>query len=125
MQPIVCWDFDETLGYFRPLELRFLGAEVPKGMPPPRLKPGISELLVSLSEFTHVVTTAAVAEYAREVLREQGILNLFAAVIGREEHQAFSDPMNAPNFFTTNRPWTLGESLEIRNFVPRNKNCNA
>ena len=68
MQPIVCWDFDETLGYFRPLELRFLGAEVPKGMPPPRLKPGISELLVSLSEFTHVVPLAFTEH--RYVLRE-------------------------------------------------------
>jgi hypothetical protein len=85
MKPIVCWDFDETLGYFRPLEYRFLGEPAPAGMPGPRLKPGIRELLATLSEVTHVVTTAAIGEYAREVLREQGLLDCFAAVIGRED----------------------------------------
>jgi hypothetical protein len=83
--PIVCWDFDETLGYFRPLEFRYLGEETPLGMPPVRLKPGIRDLLVSMGEFTHVVTTAAIGEYAREVLREHGLLNAFAAVFGRED----------------------------------------
>ncbi len=85
MKQVVCWDFDETLGYFRPLEYRFLGEPVPPGMPQPRLKPGIHKLLASLSEFTHVVTTAAIAEYARDVLREHELLDFFAAVIGRED----------------------------------------
>lgn len=85
MKPIVCWDFDETLGYFRPLEFRFLGEPVPPGMPKSRLKPGIHKLLASLDEFTHVVTTAAIGEYTREVLREHDLLDLFAAVIGRED----------------------------------------
>lgn len=85
MKPIVCWDFDETLGYFRPLEYRFLGTPVPPEMPPPRLKPGIRELLASLAGYTHVVTTAAIGEYAREVLREHKLLDFFAAVIGRED----------------------------------------
>lgn len=85
MKPIVCWDFDETLGYFRPLEFSFLGEPVPERMPPPRLKPGIRELLVSLPEFTHVVTTAAIGEYARGVLRDYGLLDLFADLIGRED----------------------------------------
>ena len=84
MKPVVCWDFDETLGYFRPLEFKFLGIEPPFAMPPVRLKPGIRELLESLSEFTHVVTTAAMELYAREVLHGQGLLDCFADVIGRE-----------------------------------------
>ena len=84
-RPIVCWDYDETLGYFRPLEFRFLGEEPPPGMPPPRLSPGIRELIASLEEFTHVVTTAAIREYAKEVLREFELLDLFAEVLGRED----------------------------------------
>lgn len=83
--PIVCWDFDETLGYFRPLEFRYLGEQAPSGMPSPRLKPGIRDLLALLPEFTHVVTTAAIGVYARDVLREHGLLDLFAAVFGRED----------------------------------------
>ncbi|HUN70623.1 MAG TPA: hypothetical protein VMU46_17645, partial [Burkholderiales bacterium] len=59
MKPIICWDFDETLGYFRPLEFRFLGEEAPPGMPAPRLKPDVRGLTLSLTEFAHVVTTAA------------------------------------------------------------------
>src|SRR5262245_29003000 len=54
-------------------------------MPAARLKPGIAELLASLTGFTHVVTTAAVGAYAREVLREHGLLQHFAAVFGRED----------------------------------------
>lgn len=84
-KPIVCWDFDETLGYFRPLEFRFLGEPIPAGMPPVRLKPGIRELLGSLQEFSHVVTTAAIGAYAREVLQEYGLLELFEQVFGRED----------------------------------------
>src|SRR5258708_4991252 len=71
---VVCWDFDETLGYFRPREYAWDGLTIPQGMPPARLKPGISELLESLSEFTHVVTTAAVRDYAISVLKEFGLL---------------------------------------------------
>jgi hypothetical protein len=85
MKPIICWDFDETLGYFRPLEFRFLGEESPPGMPAPRLKPDVRGLILSLREFAHVVTTAAVRDYAREVLQEHALLDLFAAVIGRED----------------------------------------
>jgi len=85
MKPIICWDYDETLGYFRPLEFRFLGSPVPPGMPEPRLKPGIRELLESLSEFTHVLTTAAIGEYAREVLCEYQLLDFFSYVFGRED----------------------------------------
>src|ERR1044071_163121 len=84
VKPVVCWDFDETLGYFRPLEFKFLGIEPPFAMPPVRLKPGIRELLQSLSEFTHVVTTAAMELYAREVLHGQGLLDCFVEVIARE-----------------------------------------
>ena len=84
MKPVVCWDFDETLGYFRPLEFKFLGIEPPIPLPPVRLKPGIRDLLQSLREFTHVVTTAALGLYAREVLHTQGLLDCFAEVIGRE-----------------------------------------
>src|SRR5712692_6855284 len=74
MNTVVCWDFDETLGYFRPLEFGFLGMPVPSAMSPARLKPGIAALLDSLRDFTHVVTTAAVGEYAKRVLRrEDGI----------------------------------------------------
>lgn len=84
MAPIVCWDFDETLGYFRPLEFRYLGGEPPFPMPEVRLKPGIHALLASLPEFRHVVTTAAIEDYAREVLLEHDLLKFFDAVIGRE-----------------------------------------
>jgi hypothetical protein len=82
---IVCWDFDETLGYFRPLEFRFLGQAAPAGMPAPRLKPGIAGLLAGMPELKHVVTTAAMTRYAREVVAEQGLLRYFADVIGRED----------------------------------------
>jgi hypothetical protein len=85
MTPIVCWDFDETIGYFRPWEFRYLGQPVPENMPPPRLKPGIHDLLRSLREFTHVVTTGANGEYARFVLKEYDLLDFFDGVIGREE----------------------------------------
>ena len=85
MKPIVCWDFDETLGYFRPHEFAWAGQPKPEAMLPPRLKPGIAELLESLSGFTHVVTTAAVREYARDVLRTHGLLRHFTAVFGRED----------------------------------------
>ena len=85
MKPVVCWDFDETLGYFRPHEFAWAGQPRPASMPPPRLKPGIAELLASLSAFTHVVTTAAVREYARDVLRQHDLLRHFAAVFGRED----------------------------------------
>ena len=84
VKPVICWDYDETLGYFRPLEFRYLGTPVPSEMPAPRLKPGIRELLGSLSEFTHVLTTAAIGEYAREVLREFQLLDFFSGVFGRE-----------------------------------------
>jgi hypothetical protein len=82
---IVCWDFDETLGYFRPHEFAWAGQPRPHSMPPARLKPGIGALLESLPEFTHVVTTAAVREYARDVLRQHDLLRHFAAVFGRED----------------------------------------
>jgi hypothetical protein len=82
--PIVCWDFDETLGYFRPLEFAFLGEVAPASMPPASLKPGIAALLAELTDFTHVVTTAAIAQYARGILAGQGILQYFADVLGRE-----------------------------------------
>ena len=85
MKPVICWDFDETLGYFRPHEFAWAGQPRPASMPPPRLKPGIAELLASLSAFTHVVTTAAVREYARDVLRQHDLLRHFAAVFGRED----------------------------------------
>ena len=85
MNTVVCWDFDETLGYFRPLEFGFLGMPVPAAMGPARLKPGIEALLDSLRDFTHVVTTAAVGEYARRVLRDHGLLEYFSAVLGRED----------------------------------------
>ena len=85
MKPIICWDFDETLGYFRPLEFRFLGVEAPPGMPAPRLKPDVRGLILSLTEFAHVVTTAAIRAYASEVLQEHALFDLFAAVIGRED----------------------------------------
>ena len=82
---IVCWDFDETLGYFRPLEFAWLGLPPPVFLPPPRLKPGIRQLLESLHEFTHVVTTAALGEYARQVLREFQLRSYFSLVLGRED----------------------------------------
>jgi hypothetical protein len=85
MKPVVCWDFDETLGYFRPHEFAWAGQPKPASMPPVRLKPGIDALLESLSGFTHVVTTAAVREYARDVLRQHDLLRHFAAVFGRED----------------------------------------
>jgi len=85
VRPVVCWDFDETLGYFRPHEFAWAGQATPAAFPPPRLKPGICELLESLSGFTHVVTTAAVREYARDVLRQHDLLRHFSAVFGRED----------------------------------------
>lgn len=85
LKPIVCWDFDETLGYFRPLEFQYLGQKPPAGMPPVRLKEGIREVILSLAEFTHVVTSAAIGDYARGVLKQHGLDGLFADVVGRED----------------------------------------
>ena len=85
MNTVVCWDFDETLGYFRPLEFGFLGMPAPLAMSPARLKPGIAALLDSLRDFTHVVTTAAVGEYAKRVLRDHSLLKYFSVVLGRED----------------------------------------
>ena len=85
MKLVVCWDFDETLGYFRPHEFAWAGEPRPASLPPPRLKPGIGALLESLSGFTHVVTTSAVREYACDVLRQHDLLRHFAAVFGRED----------------------------------------
>lgn len=85
MNTVVCWDFDETLGYFRPLEFGFIGMPAPSAMSPARLKPGIAALLDSLRDFTHVVTTAAVGEYAKRVLRDHGLLKYFSVVLGRED----------------------------------------
>ena len=82
---MVCWDLDETLGYFRPHEFAWAGQPRPASMPPPRLKPGIVALLESLTGFTHVVTTAALREYALDVLRSHDLLRHFAAVFGRED----------------------------------------
>jgi hypothetical protein len=82
--PIICWDFDETLGYFRPLEFAFIGETAPASMPRASLKPGIAELLAAFGDFVHVVTTAAIAEYARGVLADRGLLQYFADVLGRE-----------------------------------------
>lgn len=85
MNTVVCWDFDETLGYFRPLEFGFLGMPAPSAMSSARLKPGIAALLDSLRDFTHVVTTAAVGEYAKRVLSDHGLLKYFSVVLGRED----------------------------------------
>jgi hypothetical protein len=82
---LVCWDFDETLGYFRPHEFDWFGMRPPAGMPPPRVKPGIRALLASLAGFTHVVTTAALGDYAKRVLREHDLLDCFDAVFARED----------------------------------------
>jgi phosphoserine phosphatase len=85
MTPIVCWDFDETIEYFRPWEFQYLGQPMPENVPQPRLKPGIRDLLRSLREFTHVLTTAANGEYARFVLKQYDLLDFFDGVFGREE----------------------------------------
>jgi hypothetical protein len=85
VKPVVCWDFDETLGYFRPHEFAWAGQPKPESLPPARLKPGIAALLASLPQLTHVVTTSAVREYARDVLRQYDLLRHFAAVFGRED----------------------------------------
>lgn len=90
-RPIVCWDFDETLGYFRPLEYAYLGQEPPATLPEPALKPGIAELLATLPQFAHVVATAAIAAYADEVLERYGLRKFFADVIGREHGMFPSD----------------------------------
>ena len=85
MKNIICWDFDETLGYFRPCEFSYLDKPVPEGLPQPFLKSGIQELLESLTKFTHIVTTAAIGVYAKDTLEKKGLLKYFDMVIGRED----------------------------------------
>ena len=77
MKNIICWDFDETLGYFRPCEFSYLGKPVPDNIPKHFLKQGIKKLLESLTEFTHIVTTAAIGVYAKDTLKEKGLLRTF------------------------------------------------
>jgi len=105
MRGLICWDLDETLGYFRPIageimaeleaeERGFFGRLLakfssrppePEG-PPLRLREGIEEALVRLEEagFVQVVTTGSFELYANRGLERCGLRKHFAEVYGRE-----------------------------------------
>lgn len=107
MRGLICWDLDETIGYFRPLageimaELeaaqrgfwgrllaRFAGKGASEGEPTPplRLREGIDEALTRLGEagFVQVVTTGSFELYANRGLERTGLRHHFAEVYGRE-----------------------------------------
>jgi haloacid dehalogenase-like hydrolase len=105
MRGLICWDLDETLGYFRPLAAEimaefedaqrgFLGrlfhklsAKPPEPEGPPlRLREGIEAALTRLGEagFVQVVTTGSFELYANRGLERCGLRHHFAEVYGRE-----------------------------------------
>ncbi|MBL4849627.1 MAG: HAD family hydrolase [Planctomycetes bacterium] len=108
MRGLICWDLDETIGYFRPLgdeivaELRasqegllrrlwsrLVGPSevVPDpDAPPIRLRAGIDAALTRLGEagFVQVVTTGSFEIYANRALERYGLRRHFADVFGRE-----------------------------------------
>lgn len=106
MRGLICWDLDETLGWFRPCaeELldrlaeqqrgwlaRTLGklrpAAVSEERPPVIVRPGIGDALARLGAagFTQVVTTGSFRDYALIGLEKTGLREHFAEVFGREE----------------------------------------
>ena len=106
MRGLICWDLDETIGYFRPLageimrELeaaqrgfwgkllhRLTGpAKAEDGAPALRLREGIDAALSRLGEagFVQVVTTGSFEVYANRALERTGLRHHFAEVYGRE-----------------------------------------
>jgi beta-phosphoglucomutase-like phosphatase (HAD superfamily) len=108
---VICWDLDETLGYFRPVAedlmarlraeqrglvvrlgeriLRLVRREeeaAPNPAGEVRLREGIREVLSSLRAdgFRQVVTTGSFEAYARLGLERTGLLEFFDDVYGRE-----------------------------------------
>lgn len=106
---MICWDLDETLGYFRPLadelvaryraaqrgplerlghRLGLLREPAPEGPGPPpvRAREGIGEVLAELQAagFRQVLTTASFHEYAELALERVELRGYFDAVYGRE-----------------------------------------
>ena len=109
MRGLICWDLDETIGYFRPigdeivaefqasqegilrrLWSRLVGETSPRDpnpdAPPIRLRVGIDAALTRLGEagFVQVVTTGSFEVYANRALDRYGLRHHFADVFGRE-----------------------------------------
>ncbi len=96
---LICWDMDETLGWFRPVadvlvnelsrsRLRraietFFGATTP---PPIQVREGIADVLRQLRErgFRQVVTTGGFREYAERSLSDAGLAGHFDGVFARD-----------------------------------------
>ncbi len=83
---VICWDLDETLGYFGRIKYEFMGIEVEEGMKPTSLRFGLTELLSSLSSegYEHVITTSGSTDYANFVLERTGLTDYFSHVFGGE-----------------------------------------
>lgn len=105
MRGLICWDLDETLGYFRPLAGEIMAefeaaqrglfgrllhlfkpSPPPEEVPPLRLREGIEAALTRLGEagFVQVVTTGSFELYANRGLERTGLRHHFAEVYGRE-----------------------------------------
>jgi len=77
----ICWDLDETIGCLRPKEANVFM----RGLPKKRgLTKGIKVLLDRLNSqnVSNVITTAAPAEYADDVLGRYGLASRFEHVFG-------------------------------------------
>ncbi|HZU95086.1 MAG TPA: HAD family hydrolase [Planctomycetota bacterium] len=106
-ETVICWDLDETLGFFRPVANELLANAAARGdlgvsrrlealvgeflgarpAPAPlRLREGIADLLAAVRErgIRQVVTTGAFREYALLGLEKAGLAPLFDAVFSRE-----------------------------------------
>lgn len=84
---VLCWDLDETLGWFRRIAYEMGGEKVPEWEQPIALRYGITDLLQEFSEeagYVHFVTTSGTFDYASEALRRTGIADRFRQVFGRE-----------------------------------------
>lgn len=101
MRGLICWDMDETLGWFRPigdvlvdeatrprwrrLMDGWLG-RAPAPPPPIRVREGIADVLRDLRRagFAQAVTTGGLPDYARRALADAGLATLVDGVFARD-----------------------------------------
>ena len=77
---VICWDMDETIGYFWPLFNRFFNFNSPEiDNNPLVLRYGIKEILKFLSDSgaKNILTSAGDEEYVTEAMATSGLTNSF------------------------------------------------